>query len=80
MRAGKTGWRPREGEATGGLRGEGGAVFGAVAVLAAHANAGIQRQVVADHAHPLQRLGAVADDGGALHRVCLLYTSDAADE
>src|SRR5699024_7957245 len=38
----------------------------ALAVLAAHADAGVQRQVVADHGYAVQYVGAVADQRRAL--------------
>src|SRR5690606_29456294 len=41
----------------------------ALAVLAADADAAVELHVVADHRHPRKRIRAVADDGGALHRI-----------
>src|SRR5690349_5835800 len=48
----------------------------APALLAARADARIELHVVADHHDPGERVGAVADDGGALHRVLDLAVLD----
>src|SRR5207245_9173051 len=40
-----------------------------LAVLAARAHALVELEVVADTAHPRQRVGAIADEGGALDRL-----------
>src|SRR5437763_8190703 len=41
----------------------------ALAILAAGADARVEREVVADHRYARERIGPVADERGALHRI-----------
>src|SRR5438132_1600878 len=50
-----------------------------LAVLAAGADTGIERQIVADHAHAGERVGPVADHHGAFERRADLAVLDAVD-
>src|SRR6476469_9505098 len=48
----------------------------ALAVLAARADASIEREIVADHRHPGQRIRTVADQRRTLHRIGELSVLD----
>src|SRR5450432_2456410 len=68
--------RPADGQAIDAQRRLSDAHRHALAVLAAGADTRIERHVVTDHRHPRQRIGAVADQRGALDRIGELAVLD----
>src|SRR5262245_20595762 len=69
--------RPADGDAVHAQGGLANAHRDALAVLAAGAAAGVKREVVADHAYPVEIGWSVADQHGALHRCPDLAVLDA---